>query len=207
MEHKKKITILINQQPYHFDEDTLAPDDFRGAVGAPSEYEVWLVEKNPDPEGQLPDDDVQITGPVQIKSGQRYRVVPPGTFGSAAPEQLEQEVETLKAQGRSIELVVVDGFAYVVFNDHRVPARYNKKETTLVLRFPMSYPNGRPDMFWTDADLLLANGGIPKQAEVMETHLGKPWRRFSWHPQNWTSRDNMLTYLEFVDTGLLKATQ
>ena len=78
---KKKITIHINQKPYHFEESQLAPQDFRDAVGAPSDYEIWLINKSPDPEGQLPVDDIQITGPVEIKDGQRYRVVPPGTFG------------------------------------------------------------------------------------------------------------------------------
>lgn len=77
----KKITILINQRPFHFEKETLSPDDFRNAVGAPADYEVWLIVQNPDQEGQLPVDDIQITGPVRIKSGQRYRVVPPGTFG------------------------------------------------------------------------------------------------------------------------------
>jgi hypothetical protein len=78
---KKKITIHINQKPFHFEKDELSPQDFRDAVGAPSEYEVWLIQKSPDPEGQLPVDDIQITSPVEIKDGQRYRVVPPGTFG------------------------------------------------------------------------------------------------------------------------------
>ena len=75
------ITILINQQPFHFEETTLAPQDFHAAVDAASDYEVWLIVKDPDPEGQLPIDDVQVTAPTEIKSGQRYRVVPPGTFG------------------------------------------------------------------------------------------------------------------------------
>ena len=78
---KKKITIHINQRPFHFEKDTLTPEDFRSAVSAPADYEVWLIVHNPDAEGQLPVDDVQVTGPVQIKDGQRYRVVPPGTFG------------------------------------------------------------------------------------------------------------------------------
>lgn len=79
---KTKITILINQQPYHFDKTTLSPEDFRSAVGAPGDYEVWKVVKNPDAEGQLPVDDIQITGPTEIHNGERYRVVPPGTFGT-----------------------------------------------------------------------------------------------------------------------------
>lgn len=77
----KKITILINQKPYHFEKSELTPQEFRDAVGAPNDHEVWLINKSPDPEGQLPVDDIQITAPVQIENGQRYRVVPAGTFG------------------------------------------------------------------------------------------------------------------------------
>lgn len=77
----QKTTILINQRPFHFEKMTLAPQDFRDKVGAPSDYEVWQIVKDPDPEGQLPVDDVQITAPTDIKSGERFRVVPPGTFG------------------------------------------------------------------------------------------------------------------------------
>ena len=82
MNTKTKITILINQRPFHFEKETLAPDEFRQAVNAPTDYEVWLIVKNPDPEGQLPVDDLQVTAPVAIKDGQRYRVVPRGTFGA-----------------------------------------------------------------------------------------------------------------------------
>lgn len=76
-----KVTILINQRPHHFDSTTLTPEDFRNAVGTPSDYEVWRIVKDPDPEGQLPVDDVQITAPTEVKNGERFRVVPPGTFG------------------------------------------------------------------------------------------------------------------------------
>lgn len=78
----KKITIHINQHPYHFEQATLTPDDFRVAVSAPPDYEVWRIVKSPDPEGQLPLDDVQVTAPTEIENGQRYRVVPAGTFGA-----------------------------------------------------------------------------------------------------------------------------
>lgn len=77
-----KITIIINKNPYHFVESILTPDDFRNAVGASQDYEVWQIVKSPDPEGELPVDDVQVTGEIEIKSGLRFRVVPPGTFGA-----------------------------------------------------------------------------------------------------------------------------
>jgi hypothetical protein len=79
--HHPKITIVINNHSYHFEKEVLTPEDFRGAVGAPAEYEVWHIMKSPDPEGQLPVDDVQITNPTRIRNGDRFRVVPPGTFG------------------------------------------------------------------------------------------------------------------------------
>ena len=75
------ITILINQRPFHLDHPTIAPQQFRDLVKAPLDYEVWHIVKEPDPEGQLPVDDQQITMPVDVHSGERYRVVPPGTFG------------------------------------------------------------------------------------------------------------------------------
>jgi hypothetical protein len=60
-------------------------------------------------------------------------------------------------------------------------------------------------MFWTDKDLVLVNGAVPKSAELIETTQGKEWRRFSWHPQKWNPGvDDLRTYLEFVNNRLAK---
>ena len=68
-ETKTKVTIIINKQPFHFTADELEPADFRKAVDAPADYEVWRVVKDPDPEGQLPIDDIQVTARTPIKRG------------------------------------------------------------------------------------------------------------------------------------------
>lgn len=209
--HNTRVTILVNQQPFHLDRTALSPQDFRDLVKAPSDYEVWLIVKDPDPEGQLPVDDQQITGTVEVRNGQRYRVVPPGTFGSSPATvgelaHLVQEVEDLKNEGYNVELIVAEGWANVLFHAYPLPPGYSKPRTELLLKLPMSYPNGRPDMFWTDGDLLLRGGGVPKSAEAMEPALGRTWRRFSWHPQNWNPGvDNLRTYLEFVNNRLAKS--
>ena len=122
------------------------------------------------------------------------------------PEQLEKEIENLRENGYLIELIEEDGFANTIFHDYPVPSLYNKTSTTLLIKVPLSYPNGRPDMFWTDEELLLSNGEEPNQANVIETSLGKRWRRFSWHPQAWNPASGVLDmYLEFVNLGLFKA--
>ena len=78
----KKITILVNKTPYHLESDMLGPSDFKALVEAPEDYEVWKIIKNPDPEGDLPVDDEQVTDQIKVNNGDRFRVVPPGTFGN-----------------------------------------------------------------------------------------------------------------------------
>jgi hypothetical protein len=122
------------------------------------------------------------------------------------PPQLVEEVEELRREGYSVDLVEAEGWANAVFHNYPVPPGYSKASTELLLKFPISYPNGRPDMFWTDEDLTLTGGQIPRSADSIETSLGKRWRRFSWHPQNWNPGvDSLRTYLEFVNNRLAKA--
>ncbi len=199
-----RVTILINQRPFHFDDPHLTPDDFRRAVGSPAEYEVWRIIRDPDPEGQLPVDDQQITEAVSVHNGERYRVVPPGTFGLASfPAQLAAEIEELRSDGFVIEALAADGWLNIVIRDYPIPRGFSKRLSSLLLRFPLSYPNGKPDMFWTDTDVVLSDGKIPDKAEQIETALGRQWRRFSWHPAAWNPvTDNLRTYLEFVNRRL-----
>lgn len=124
------------------------------------------------------------------------------------PEILTNEVNDLREQGYSVEVCEAEGYFQIVFHNFNLPSSYTKPSTELLIKLPMSYPNGRPDMFWTDVDLGLNGKKLPDQANVIETIMGKQWRRFSWHPQNWNPGcDNLTTYLEFVNCGLGKASK
>lgn len=118
-------------------------------------------------------------------------------------ETLLQEVAGLRELGHKVEIIESDGVINLVIEDFPLPPYYNKKSTTLLLRLPVSYPNGNPDMFWTDADLMRLDGQVPTKADQIETYSGKQWRRFSWHPQGWKpGTNNLCMYLEFVSNGL-----
>ncbi len=122
------------------------------------------------------------------------------------PQQLCDEVEELRREGYVIDLMEIDGYAMMIIDEYPVPSGYSKHTTKMLLKFPMAYPNGRPDMFWTDGDFILQNGAEPNKANVIETINGRQWRRFSWHPQAWNpGRDDLRMYLEFVNDGLAKA--
>ncbi|MBI4838573.1 MAG: hypothetical protein HY806_05415 [Nitrospirae bacterium] len=200
------ITILINMVPHHISCSTITADEIKHLADADSDYEVWKVVKSPDPEGQLPVDDFLVTGSIEVKSGDKFRVVPPGTFGAVAamPQQLTQEIEQLRNQGYNIELYDESEMILLIIKEYSLPVGYNKLFSDLLLKIPQSYPNGKLDMFWTDADLHLqaSNGQIATSVEAI---LGKQWLRFSWHPQKWNpSRDNLLTFLQFINRRLMQ---
>lgn len=123
-----------------------------------------------------------------------------------ATETLLREVDELRQAGYQVAISELDGMVSLTLENYPTPICYNRHCTTLLLRLPVSYPNGNPDMFWTDVDLVCANGQTPTQADQIETYLGKQWRRFSWHPQGWhPGTGNLSMYLEFVNSGLSKA--
>ncbi len=119
-------------------------------------------------------------------------------------KQLELEIEVSRQNGRELEIKEADGLIYVIVKDYPLPIGYNKQYTRLLLKIPLSYPNGNPDMFWVDPDLRLASGASQANATI-ENVLGEPWLRFSWHPQKWNPvQDNLNTFMEFVNRRLIQ---
>lgn len=207
MSHSEHVTIVVNQKSFHLQSDEVTPEQLRALVQLPADYEVWKVVGAPDPEGGLPKNDIQVTGPIEVKNGDRFRVVPPGTFGTASslPATLAEEFALLNSEGCSVELAEDADWIVLMFADWPLPAGYNKVRTRLLLRIPRSFPLGKPDMFWIDPDVRLANGQLPRQAS-MENVTGTDWLRFSWHAQKWDpAKDNLRSYLAFVDDGLSRA--
>jgi hypothetical protein len=120
-------------------------------------------------------------------------------------EDLRVDAKALEKKGYKLKLFAEDGFDDVQIFDYPIPSGYSRSASDLLLRLPPSYRAGRPDMFWTEVELVLANGQVPAQAEVLETIEGSQWRRFSWHPASWNpATDSLFTFLEFINTRLAK---
>lgn len=125
---------------------------------------------------------------------------------TSLPAHLAAEIDGLRESGYTVDLIEAEGWFNTVFHNYPVPPVLSKAVTELLVKLPLSYRDGRPDMFWTDVDLVLKDGRIPRSADQIETALGRQWRRFSWHPQSWNpATDNLLTYLEFINLRLAKA--
>lgn len=123
------------------------------------------------------------------------------------PAFMTEEAEQLRAEGYTVEVTEAEGWFNVVFSSFSLPPGYSKAVTELLIKLPLSYPNGTPDMFWVDEDVTLKDGGVPGSADAIEPALCKRWRRFSWLPQNWNpAADNIKTYLEFIYQRVVQST-
>jgi hypothetical protein len=97
-----------------------------------------------------------------------------------------------------------DGSNVITIPSLQLPVGWNKTHTQIVFIAPVGYPLARPDCFWTDVDLRLANGAVPQNtsANPIPNFPGQFWW-FSWHLASWNpNNDNLLTYLNVIKRRL-----
>lgn len=81
--------------------------------------------------------------------------------------------------------------------------KYDRADTTLMVRIPAQYPNAKLDMFYADPPVKLRNGSYPDRADHFEDHVGRRWQRFSRHLPGWRAGiDGLPTLLTFVHREL-----
>lgn len=114
------------------------------------------------------------------------------------PPRLQKELDEVGKDHR-VNVQEEGDWIDLVFVDFSLGDGFNRPSSNLLVRLPRSYPDAGPDMFWLDPAVTFSSGQIPQSAEVIEQHIGQPWRRFSWHRQAWNpSIDNLHGHLEFI---------
>lgn len=119
---------------------------------------------------------------------------------------LEQHLNSLREHtGHIVDYVEADGLSNIIVKNHPLPVGYTKASSDILMRLDAAYPLSKPDMFWLEADILLAGGTIPKNAEEILNALGRKWRRFSWHFNSWNpATGDLLFFLEFIKVRINK---
>ncbi len=111
--------------------------------------------------------------------------------------------ELTDTTGVPVEIVKEGSRVFVVLGKVRLPSGlFRLGETDVLLITDQQYPLSALDMFWTEVDVVRADGSVPQSAEAIETHLGRQWRRFSWHRNGiWNpARNGLLDHLAFVES-------
>lgn len=118
------------------------------------------------------------------------------------PDVLRRHADELEREtGLCVELIDGGGQLYVVLKQHPLPERAYRLACTDVLYVTdPQYPLSAMDMFWTELEVLLPDGGVPAGAESIETYADRQWRRFSWHRNGvWRTTGNcLLDHFEFM---------
>ena len=91
------------------------------------------------------------------------------------------DVAYLGERGIAHEIVVDSGMICVVMPQWPLPGGFDHDESDLLVRLSPGYPDVPPDMWWFSPPVHLANGQELRATNVVETHLGRSWQRWSRH--------------------------
>jgi len=114
-----------------------------------------------------------------------------------ALEQIQQDLaEFTKQYGLKGEILHNDSQILCVLRVVPTPnGKFTHPSTNILFQTDRNYPLSAMDMFWTDKDLVLADGSNPTNAEALTDFpdTGKQWRQFSYHRpagQSWDPSRN-----------------
>jgi hypothetical protein len=96
--------------------------------------------------------------------------------------------------------VMPDGTVLLTVPELQLPAGWSQSATHVMFVVPVGYPMARPDCFFADASLRLANGGMPMNTGMQPLPPGGvPHLWFSWHLAAWNpTTDTLMTYIRVI---------
>ena len=109
-------------------------------------------------------------------------------------ERLQQAYPGSTARG------LPDGTVLVTVPSIPIPGGWNQSQTAVSFLVPVGYPVAKPDCFYADAGLRLANGNLPMNAATQQVpHTSETRIWFSWHLATWhPTRDSLQTYVGVI---------
>lgn len=123
-------------------------------------------------------------------------------------ELIEKQFAPLRELVSAAELRQLPSGAFlVIVPGCELPSGWSKPRTDVKFIAPVGYPHARPDCFWIDPEVRIANGGMPMNAGLNALpEIGTPQLWFSWHLQNWNpNRDTLMTYFRVIEQRLNQA--
>jgi hypothetical protein len=177
--HCRTVHFFLNRQRKESLDHTLTGHQLKVLAGVPDADELFL-------ETDCGDDLVPTDATVLVRDGDRFHTMPSPQYGDgfapAVAEQIDEVVATYKGEVRGQAAHGLE----IILRDVSLPAGYSVTKVNILIKVPPTFPDARPDMFWVNPPIVLANGAQP-QATSIESMGSESWQRYSWHlqPQAW----------------------
>ena len=96
----------------------------------------------------------------------------------------QSDIAYLTERGVAHKIATESGMTCVVMPQWPLPSGLDRDAVDLLVRLSAGYPDIPPDMWWFSPPVHLANGEALPATNVVETHLGRRWQRWSRHFRN-----------------------
>jgi len=119
----------------------------------------------------------------------------------------QQQLVELTAARQAVFRQLPSGATLVTITGEPLGQGWSQTSTDIRFLVPVGYPMARPDCFWADQSLRLANGAMPHASNVQQIpEAAETALWFSWHVAHWDpNRDSLVTYLYVIRTRLKEA--
>ena len=114
----------------------------------------------------------------------------------------------LNERGLTHQVATESGMTCVVMPQWPLPSGFDRNVSDLLIRLSPGYPDVPPDMWWFSPHVNLKNGQPLPATDVVESHLGRSWQRWSRHFNNgqWQSGiDGLESFLALIRQDLVRS--
>lgn len=189
------IVIFINDQRFQAPARVMTGAEIKRLGGVPAGNRLYREEPGAHPDTPIPDDTT-----VELKSGQKFYDLPPGTVGAQLLPSVEAQIARLREDYAQVEVCPQpDGTTHMVVGPVRLDGAWSTATSRVLVVLPLGYPQARPSGFFADPDVRLAVGGEPA-GSGQQPIAGEQWRAFCWQPTNWDQdRETLWRYVKFCE--------
>jgi hypothetical protein len=178
------ITVTINRKPFEFSDRHQTGRSLKERAGIPLGDVLF---RDRPKEDEVIADDAKVT----LECGDCFHSAPPANYGAPAIGAVDVGFERFESASQP------DGWTFLVVPDYPLPDGLSPPSVKLLLKIPPAFPDAAPDMFWVSPQIRTPTGVTP-QGTSIETVLGTPWQRFSWHLNPGAWRPGISTLRDYM---------
>jgi hypothetical protein len=178
------VTVTINRKPFEFADPHQTGRSLKERASIPLSDVLFRHRVKED---EVITDDAKVT----LECGDCFHSAPPANYGAPQTATADIGFERFESKPQP------DGWTFLIVPDYPLPEGLSPQSVRLLVKLPPAFPDAAPDMFWLSPQIRTRTGVAP-QGTSIETVLGTPWQRFSWHLNPGAWRPGISTLRDYM---------